>query len=249
MLRAIVCDWNGTLFRERLERTFFLGLCRLAFWRAVRRADGRKARRLIRLGTRCVGLYWAARRQPDRATEHIARVVELLNPAVFAGLGRGDLEAHTRRYARRVRRSLDLRLLRPLGDAASRAGAAVGVISSACGSAVEAALAAAGFPLDFVLANEFRMDGDVVASFDFAIAENKLEVLAAFLAERGIDPDDVMYVGDSPQDEACLRHVGMPVVSFWATAAHKRRFARTCGAFVPADRAALEAYLRSLAGG
>ena len=249
MLRMIVCDWNGTLFREPLEKTFFVGLCRLAFWRAVRRADGRKARRLIRQGTRCVGLYWAARRDPQRATEHVARVVDLLNGDVFAGLGRAELEAHTRRYARRVRRSLDLRLLEPLAEVASRTGAAMGVISSACGSAVEAALSAAGFPLDFVLANEFRMDGDVVASFDFAIAENKLDVLAGFLAERGIDPDDVMYVGDSPQDEACLRHVGMPVVSFWAAPAHKERFARTCGAFVPADRAAFEEYLRSAAGG
>jgi phosphoserine phosphatase len=249
MLRMIVCDWNGTLFREPLEKTFFVGLCGRALWRAVRAADGRKVRRLIRLGTRCVGLYCAAKRDPERATEHIARVVDLLNPDVFRGLGREELEAYIRRHARRVRSGLDSRLLEPLRAVVSRTGAAMGVISSACGSAVEAALREAGHRLDFVLANEFRMDGSETASFDFTIATNKLDVLSGFLAERNVDPGEVMYVGDSPQDEACLRHVGMPVVSFWATPAHKQRFSRTCGAFVPADRAAFEEYLRSVAGG
>jgi len=38
-------------------------------------------------------------------------------------------------------------------------------------------------------------------------------------------------------------------VSFWATAAHKERFSRTCGALAPADGAAFEQCLRAAAGG
>jgi N-acylneuraminate cytidylyltransferase len=40
---------------------------------------------------------------------------------------------------------------------------------------------------------------------------DKAAKLAALLAERGIDPTDVIYVGNDVNDLACLRMVGMPV--------------------------------------
>ena len=249
MLRMIVCDWNGTLFREPLDKTFFLGLCRRAFWRALRRGKLRKTLRLMGLGARCLGLYLAAKGHPDRATRHVGRIVDLLNPDVFRGLARDDLDAYTRRYARRIGPALDRRLLEPLLRVARETGIPVGVVSSACRGAIEAALSEADCAFDFVLANEFRMDGGVTASFDFVIADNKLDVLTDLLAERNVAAADVMYIGDSPQDEPCLHHVGTPVVSFWATAAHKERFSRTCGALAPADGAAFEQCLRAAAGG
>ena len=56
MLRMIVCDWNGTLFRDPLEERFFFGLCRLAFYKAVRSGSLRNISSLIMRG-----LWWVSR--------------------------------------------------------------------------------------------------------------------------------------------------------------------------------------------
>jgi len=248
MLRTIVCDWNGTLYREPLEETYFFGLCRQAFWRAARRGRLDKLAGLMTRGVRCLMRYRAAKGEPHRVPEHIAEIVELLNPAVFAGLRREELDAYTRRYARRIQPMLDGRLLGPLTAVASEKGIPVGVVSSGCRIGIEAALAEAGCPVTFVVANEFRMDGDRTAGFEFAVGDNKCDLLAELLSQRGIDPAEVMYIGDSPQDEACFRLVGMPVLSFWARPDLRARLAADGTAFAPPDASAFEAYLREAAG-
>jgi len=248
MLKMVVCDWNGTVFRERYEETFSFGLCRRAFRRALWRGNIRKLTRLSDLAVRCYRLYRAAKRDPDRTIEYIAKIIDLLNDDVFAGLSRAELDRYVRRYARKVRRRLDRRLLEPLMAVAAEAGLRTGVLSSGCREAIEATLAGAGYRFDFITANAFGMDGDVTASLEFAVADNKSDLLTALLAERNIDPADVMYIGDSPQDEACFRLVGMPVVSFWARDVHKARFRRTCRAFVPTDQADFNRHLRAAAG-
>ncbi len=247
-LKLIVCDWNGTLFRERYEETFSLGLCRRAFRRALWRGNVRKLARLTAHAVRCHRLYRAAKRDPDRAIECIARIVDLLNRDVFAGLSRAELERYVRRYARKIRRRLDARLLEPLQAVAAEAGIPIGVLSAGCREAIEAALDAAGYRFDFVAANAFSMEGGVTTSLHFAVADNKLALLTALLAERNIDPAEVMYIGDSPPDEPCFQAVGMPVVSFWARDTHKARFRQSCGAFVPADQADFDRHLRTAAG-
>jgi phosphoglycolate phosphatase-like HAD superfamily hydrolase len=244
MLRMVICDWNGTLFRDTLEEAFFFGLCRRAFFQAVRRGRCRKLARLASLGARCWVLYRRARKDPDGVPRYVGRIVGLLNDDVFAGLGRRELEDYARRYARRIQPRLDRRLLEPLAAIRAERGVELGVVSSGCRIGIEAALAEAQAPFDFVIANEFRWDGDATGGFDFAIAEGKHDVLAGLLAARGVDPADVMYVGDSPQDEACFALVGLPVLSFFATDAHKERLSTGCGAFVPAGRGDFERRLR-----
>jgi len=245
-LRLIVCDWNGTLFRDTLEEAYFAGLCWRQYRLAARRGDIRRMGEMTILGAQCYWLYFAARLHPRRTLDYIARVIGLVNRRVIRGLPRAELEDFTRRYARRVRRKLDRRLLEPLRDFRAAAGVPLGVISSGCRIGVEAVLAEAGWPFDFIVANEFRTAGEVCEAFEFSLTDNKAAVLGEVLARRGVDPRHVMYVGDSEQDEECFRLVGMPVVSFFARRRMKERFARQYGAFVPADRADFERHLRQL---
>jgi len=242
-LRLIVCDWNGTLFREELEQTFFFGLCRRAVWRAVRRFNVRAMARLALRGMRCLAHYLAARRHPRLVTHHIGCIMALLEPDVLHGLTRDELAAYTQSYAQRIQGHLDRRLLDPLAAAREESGVRLGVISAGCREGIAAALAAEGTPFNFIEANEFTMDGDVTDSFDFALADNKHAVLVGLLALRNVDPAGVMFIGDSPQDEECLRAVGYPVVSFFASDSRKRQLAADCGAFVPADQADFARYL------
>lgn len=248
-LRLIVCDWNGTLLRDKLEETFFFGLSRRAVWRALRGLDVPALFRLGVHGLQCLGHYLAARWNPRHVPEHIGRIMDLLNRDVFSGLRRDELADYTRRYARRIQGRLDRRLLEPL-MALDRDGAvALGIISAGCREGITAALDEARAPFDFVIANEFRMAGEVTEFFDFALAGDKRDVLLGVLAERNVPPESVMFIGDSPQDEQCLAVVGYPVVSFFANGARKRQLAADCGAFVPADRADLSRHIASALSG
>jgi len=248
MLRLIVCDWNGTLFSDTLEETFFFGLCRRAAWRTAARGRLLKLCRLAWAGVRCLRQYLVARRDRQHVPRYIKRIVAMLNRDVFSGMHRAELDAYVQRYARRVQPRLDGRLLEPLKALRAEAGVPIGVMSSACRRGIEAALALAGLRPDFIVANDFRMDGDLTAGFEFAVAENKGELLRQFLTERNVQPADVMYVGDSPQDEMCFRLVGMPVMSFLATEVHRQGFGADCQAFAPADQAAFEQFLRRAMG-
>ena len=247
-LRMIVCDWNGTLFTEELEETFFFGLCRRAAWRALRRMNLPALTRLAVHGILCFGHYFAARGNPRRVPHHIGAIMKLLSRDVLRGLSRDELADYCTRYARRIQPRLDRRLLDPLAKVRAESPVRLGIISAGCREGIAAALEEECTPFDFIAANGFTMAGDVTASFDFALTENKLDVLTALLAERQIAPAAVMFIGDSPQDEACLRAVGYPVVSFYATAARKRQLAADCGAFAPADQADFARHLAAAVG-
>ncbi len=243
MLRLVVCDWNGTLLREKLEETFFLGLCRRAVLRAIRHGQLGKLFRIMLAGLRGFREYRAALRRPDRVPHHITRVVEMLDPLVFRGLSHPDLNDYTRFYARRAQPMLDARLLAPLELARKRFGLPVGVISSGCRAGIEATTLMANDPVDFICANDFWWDGNRTGGFRFNLTDNKLQLLDMVLAEHDVDPADVMYIGDGPLDAECFGRVGWPVVSLFASHRHRRQFAHAYGAFAPSSQAAFQEHL------
>ena len=246
MLRLIACDWNGTLFRQKLEEAFFIRFCQETFFRAVRRMQIGRVASLGFMALRCYRRYFAAKLYPAHAPTYIGKTVDVINEKVFRGTPCEELNAYVAEYARRIQPRLERRLLEPLRRAREQFGVPLGIVSLGCRPGIAAALDLAGCPFDFVLANDFEMDGDVVEGFRFEINENKADVLSEYLTSQDIDPADVMYIGDSPQDEGCLQLVGMPVLSFWATDEHKRRFARDHRAFVPRTVVDFEGHIRSL---
>ena len=247
MLRMVVCDWNGTLFRDALDEAYFMGLSREVFVRAARRLQIARVALMLCASARCVAHYVSAKSRSEGALHRVLRIIQILNPAVFRGMSCAELADYTRRYARRVQGKLDRRLLDVLCAARSALRLPLGVISVGSAEGIEAVLAEAGCPFDFVLANRFRTTGGVVEGFDCALTEDKVGLLDRLLSRRGVDPADVMYIGDSWWDEQCFERVGMPVVSFWADDELKRRCAARYGAFAPETQADFDAYLRQAA--
>ncbi len=245
MLQLVVCDWNGTLLREKLEETFFLGLCRRAVVRAITHVQPRKLFRIMLAGLRGFREYRAALRRPDRVPHHITRVVEMLDPLVFRGLKQEELDNYTQFYAKRAQPMLDARMLAPLQLARERFSLPVGVISSGCRTGIEATMSMANYHADFICANDFWWDGNRTGGFRFNLTDNKRLLLDMALAEHEVDPADVMYIGDGPLDAECFGRVGWPVVSFFASHRHRARFARDYGAFAPANQAAFQEHLFS----
>ena len=244
MIRLIVCDWNGTLFRDPLEERFFAGLC----WRAVKRAIASRSLRalssLAKAGLGCFGEYLSARGRSDKTLVYIARLVETLNPHVFTGISRTELNDYAARYAHQIQPRLDMRLIEPLRAFHNETNTPIAIISSGCREGIVPALAIDGLAVERVVANTFLFDGERTTGFRFDIHNNKADLLKTLLDEMQIDPAEVMYLGDSQADETCFAAVGYPVVSFFATPAAQERFARLHHAFVPLSEAHFKTHLR-----
>lgn len=243
----IVCDWNGTLFRDPLEERFFFGLCRLAFYKALRSGSLRSISSLIMRGLWCFREYLSAKGRGDKTLAHIARLIEILNPCVFAGIPKAELESYAWSYAMRIQDKLDMRLVWPLKQLVSDAEVPVAVISSGCREGIVPALGLVGLDVDDVMANEFVLDDEgFTEKFDFRITHNKAALLFALLERRGISAGDTMYIGDSRADEDCFREVGYPVASFFAAPAFRERAARMRLAYCPANQDDFRDYLQEV---
>lgn len=245
MLQLIVCDWNGTLFKDPLEEQFFSGLCKLAFWRTLRTRSLRKLSALLVSGLKCYREYLSAKGRGDKTIKHISNLVEMLNPCVFAGISRDELIQYTASYAKSIQKNMDMRLIVPIKQLALPADIPIAVISSGSREGIMPSLELVGLEMEEVKANRFIFDDeDVTEGFDFSIRHNKVELLEEILEQRKIDPRHVMYIGDAQADEGCFRMVGYPVVSFFAMAGFRLRVNRLGIANSPNDQDEFTNYLQ-----
>ena len=247
MLRMIVSDWNGTLFSDPLEEKFFQGLCKKAFYKALRKMSLRTMTSLLMRGAWGFREYLSAKGRKTKTLEHIAKLVEILNPCVFAGLTQAELDEYAWKYAFQIQKKLDMRLIWPIRRLVREDGMPLVVISSGCKEGIIPAMELMDIRVSEVVANVFVMDeSGITTGFDFKITDNKADLLADILAERGVDASEVMYLGDSLADEECFSMVGYPVISFFAEDALKEKFARKLGTFVPVDQDDFEKYLEKI---
>lgn len=247
MLKAIICDWNRTLFPDEYEEGFFAGLCRRVFTHSLVRGQFRRTLRLVNLAQKCYRLLRRARRDRTRTLRYVATVTRLMNRYALRGLSEPFVARYIDGYARRSAPRLDTRLLEPIREVRQACGVRVGIISSGCLSGIRQTLAQAGYQVDFILANDFRYEGGVVDKFRLTVMKNKAALLDSALAELGVTPQETMYIGDSLQDEECFHRVAWPVTSFWTRPQERERFRTCCGAFTPQDMDDFRRYLLRLA--
>ena len=109
----------------------------------------------------------------------------------------------------------------------------IAVVSSGCREGIVPALELQGLEIRNIVANGFDIGEDgLTTGFNFHIAENKADLLLELLETNGVDPAEVMYIGDSLADAGCFQVVGYPVVSFFADHDRRERFVRRFGSFV-----------------
>ena len=247
MLKAVICDWNRTLFPDEYEEGFFGGLCRRLFLQAASRGQVRRMLGLVGLAQRCYRLIWRAHRDRAWTLGYIAVVTRLMNRYAFQGVPQAYVDEYVEAYARRSAGRVDGRLLAPLREARGR-GVQVGIISSGCLSGIRRTLQQAGYEVDFILANDFRYRDGVVDKFRLTVMQNKAKLLDLALAHLGVAAEEVMYIGDSLQDEECFHRVAWPVASYWTRPQECRHFESCCKAFIPRRPEDFAQYLLDLLG-
>ena len=234
MLKTVICDWNRTLFEDEFETEFFRGLASYVTENSLKNFKLGKLFRLWNAKKRCESLHRQILKSKRIAPEQtIEEILDILNRTIIRGLSVVALDKYLIIYAEEARKRLAQELLRPLRNIREQYQVLLGILSSGCDVAIAQTLAAGGYQFDFVKANRFQQIGGQLESFQFEICANKVGVLKNIFAERKIDPDSTMYIGNDWPDKECLKLVRYPVVSFLACPETRISLKREVNAYVP----------------
>ncbi len=243
---AIICDWNGTIIKDRDEKPVLENIAVDLFkvstpWHPFRMTRILKARRELE------ALY----RERHRGTEvdFVTEIFRIYNERIIKGLPMSFIRRSVEKYAtkQQTRDKLEYRVLRPI-DERHRAGKPTGFLSAGYGYGIQMILKATGYEhcFDFHEANSFKERGGRAIGIELNIYKNKPQLLLKLLRGRNMDKSRVVYLGDSEDDAGCFEIVGYPVVAFLAPEELKERYAQQYKAFVPRDEEDLAKYLQSI---
>lgn len=141
--------------------------------------------------------------------------------------------------------------MRPLRQARAL-GKDTGILSVSYNYCIRKILEEAGFTDIFdddnIVANRLLTDGDRAVGLTLDIYGKKAETLTdRFFRERGLRESDILYLGDSEDDEpvAELLPNGSFIVPFFAQSGFRKVMASKHKAFVPENEADLQRYLET----
>jgi len=264
--RAIVSNWNGTLFKnptdEELNKAIGYGIlddAKRALGQgiltdpvqALRRLDLSRAKDLVNLA---MAKYVVKKRlaKHKAGQKPLYEVYEAFNQSIN-GQRVELIYQIVDDFARKSADLVDIRILKPLGEAHNR-GRFVGILSTSYTRAIKKILAAAGYgyTVDKIEANVLHTDDNNALGFSSEIWGEKPAVFRdVFMKERGFRDDEIIYISDSwggDDDEtieiARMIRPGNFIAAFNAKDEFKQKMAKICDAFVPDNEEDLRRYLQ-----
>ena len=245
-LAAVICDWNGTLFKdvdeEAIIRALVSDIARSNIpWHPLR------IMHLLKVKTELESLN--TQRTRDLGSDRVMEIFRIYSEKIIKSVPMALVRYSVSKYARRpeVQDKVLRSVLRPVCEC-HHAGIITGILSAGYEYGIQTILHSVGYDgcFDFFEANRLMETGGKATVFNLNIYKNKADVLLRLLKEKNLAPKQVVYIGDSLDDTGCFELVGYPIVSFLTPEALKKRFALEYKAFVPKDEAELNSYLKSI---
>ncbi|UCD06871.1 MAG: haloacid dehalogenase-like hydrolase [Candidatus Aenigmatarchaeota archaeon] len=254
MIHAIFSDWNGTLFEyptaepENRKIAYSIrndaknAVLRGKFWRVADFAKLLKTKKEVEKRLK----------QYHDGNIHLWKVYEPFNEKILKGRPVTFINSVIDEFARENADKVDGRIIRPIKNAHSD-GKKTGILSVSYDYVISRTLEEAGFPdaFDVIVSNILKTDGDKAIGLTFDIYGRKKEVFEKeFFRNKmlgeGLTKDNVLYLGDSEDDEpiADLLAPGNFIVPFFATDEFKQELASKYEAFVPEDESDLDNYFK-----
>ncbi|MBE0416127.1 MAG: hypothetical protein IBX36_06285 [Dehalococcoidia bacterium] len=243
---TIISDWNGTIIKDRDERSILENIA-LDLFRASIPFHIFRMAHLLKTRRELERLY--RQRRQDADFDFVSEMFSIYNRKVINGLPISFIHRSVDRYAakKETQDKLDWRVLRPIAER-HEAGKTTGIFSAGYGYGIDRILTVAGFRgcFDFREADSLKQEGERAIEFLLSIYKNKPQLLLKLLRDRKMDEKRTVYIGDSEDDEGCFELVGYPIVAFIAPQELKERYALKYKAFIPKDEKDLAEYLRKV---
>ena len=244
--KTIVSDWNGTLFEpptdEELNKE--IGYAILAdakkHWKIGKILGLLRAKKKLK---RRLALY-------KQGTIPLSRVYEPFNENVVRGTSTDIMEVATCYFARENKDRIDGRILRPI-ETMKKGGKGTAILSSSYDYSIRRLLHESDFRYLFddedIIANILETDGDIAVGFTLDLHDNKTDRFRKeFFEKRGLKHEDIIYLGDGPQDDLVAEYLprGNFIVPFFATDDFKQNMSGVHDAFIPENEEDLLNYLK-----
>jgi phosphoglycolate phosphatase-like HAD superfamily hydrolase len=240
---TIICDWNGTIIKDRDELPILKAIA-VDLFKASIPYHPFKTLRILRAKRDLEALY---KKRREVEFDFVREMFKIYNKKIINGTPTSFIYRSVDNYANKqqTQEKLDYRVLRAILDS-HRDGKTSGIFSAGYKYGIQRILAVAGYEhcFNFYEANLFKEKNGWCIEFGLDIYKNKPQLLLKLLRERNLDERKVVYLGDSEGDEGCFEIVRYPVVAFFAPEELKERYARKYKAFVPEDEEDLARFLR-----
>ena len=230
-IKAVVSDWNGTLFKHATDEVQNKKLAYAVL------SDAKKAvlrGRVWRLKD-MVGLLKTKSELQKRLQEYkedkryLWEVYQPFNDGVLKGRPVAFIKGVIDEYAKESDTLVDRRILGPLRLAHMR-GVSTAILSVSYDYSIRRILGEAGYAglFDTIVANTLQTEGSMAIGLTLGIYGLKKEVFYnEFLQKRGFQEDSTLYFGDTEDDEpiASMLSPGNFIVPFFAIDEFKQRMA------------------------
>lgn len=254
-IKYAVCDWNGTLFRDRDEGNTWkhVGMSALRDSTLGHSGIGKyvptlRTLQLLRALVELKGLA-AAYKRGEVGYDEIYRA---FNGRVLSGIPQEVVETYVSEYAAKpeTQAKVDDRLLRPIREVC-REGAKCDIISTGYNYGIRQIL---GKHTDWFFqfggtANYLEQAGTGSRfNLDIYTPDDKRNVFELYVGNSCTSPRDILFMGDNQTDEPCMGHLrnlgGHVAVPFFADEAFKQRITQEFGAFAPESESDFLNFLR-----
>jgi len=243
---AIICDWNGTLYKDIDEEAIVKAMI-VDLAKSYIPSHPCKFVHLLKIKKELETL----RRKRNQGLEN-GRLVEILqsdSEKIIKGVPMSAVRRLVEKYSNRrdVQNKVVFKVLRPIAER-HRAGITTGILSAGYSYGIQMILKSAGYGdcFDFYEANILTETEDRAIGFTLSIYKNKADLLLKLMKDMDLDPQKTAYMGDSLDDVGCFEVIGRPIVSFLTPEALKQKFAQEYRAFIPEDESDLARYLKNI---
>jgi hypothetical protein len=181
--------------------------------------------------------------------EEFQKIYQILNENILYGRKTSFIKNVINEYAKKYKKRIDERVLRPIKDSHSE-GKYTTILSCSYEYGISAVLRESGYfdAFDRIIANKLKENDGYVIGFENEVYGRKQKIMKEeFVEKMGFDEKDIIYLGDSYIDEPIAEILpnGNFVVPFLADENYKEKMSLKYKAFVPKDENDLIKYLKS----
>lgn len=249
----IVSDWNGTLFEyptdEQQNKKIALGVLEDV---ATDVLKGKlwQIPELIKLGLTRTRIKNRLE-QYEKDSLHLRDVYDPFNRVILRGRSVGLVNSALDEYSLESAHKVDERMLRPIANTHDK-GTQTGILSLSFYRSIIKILERSGFGevFDDVHCNHLRKNDGRVVGLTYngsgGLYGRKPEVIREMYIEEGVRPKEIIYMGNSFEDDAPVAEILPPgnfIVPFYATDEFKQEMAKRYKAKVPESKRELDLIL------
>jgi phosphoglycolate phosphatase-like HAD superfamily hydrolase len=231
--QAIIADWNGTLISDRNETPILKNIA-VDIAKFLFPLHPLKLAKLFKAQQELNRIYEERRR--DEEFDFVREMYRIYNEKIIKGTSMSVIRHSVERYAVKpeVQGKLDFRILKILRKYHDE-NKTIGVLSAGYADGIDRILVASSYrdSFDFLVADTLEENDGKAFRLLLNIYKHKAPLLEKLLEERKINKDEIVYIGDSEDDEGCFQLVKYPIVSFFAPDDFKNHCTKNYGAFVP----------------